>query len=457
MIGIFDSGLGGLTALKEVRRLIPGEDIVYFGDTGRVPYGSRSRETIIKYALQDMNFLMSKKVDAVLIACGTVSSTAIGVIRAEYPETPILGVVDSAAREAVRITGNKKIGVIATATTIGSGAFRKKLLEADPGVQVYETACPLFVPLVENGFISDDDEVVRLVAERYLADIKASGADTLILGCTHYPIITGVISKAPSRSENSELIKGGGGRPREKAVTVGEKERNRRILRQRRAIRLREDSLDLPRDEARRQSRHKNRYRKILRKTGMPVRKEQEKMSDTLHELYPKFPKNFPLPMLLDASTGTSLMRDGMPAGSCTEKWVLDHPDVLKSIQTSYEENGSDALYTPTFGANRPTLAREGFDNPDEMNRELASLSVGKAKFTGGDMSPTGLFIEPFGDTPFDEVVAVYREQAKVLDEAGRRLFHSGDEHKPSGGARGGDRHTRGVRQADIRHDDGRQ
>lgn len=195
LIGIFDSGLGGLTALKEVRRLIPGEDIVYFGDTGRVPYGSRSRETIIKYALQDMNFLMSKKVDAVLIACGTVSSTAINVIRAEYPETPILGVVDSAAREAVRITGNKKIGVIATATTIGSGAFRKKLLEADPGVQVYETACPLFVPLVENGFISDDDEVVRLVAERYLADIKASGADTLILGCTHYPIITGVISK----------------------------------------------------------------------------------------------------------------------------------------------------------------------------------------------------------------------------------------------------------------------
>ena len=176
LIGIFDSGLGGLTALKEVRRLIPGEDIVYFGDTGRVPYGSRSRETIIKYALQDMNFLMSKKVDAVLIACGTVSSTAIGVIRAEYPETP-------------------KIGVIATATTIGSGAFRKKLLEADPCVQVYETACPLFVPLVENGFISDDDEVVRLVAERYLADIKASGADTLILGCTHYPIITGVISK----------------------------------------------------------------------------------------------------------------------------------------------------------------------------------------------------------------------------------------------------------------------
>ncbi len=195
MIGIFDSGLGGLTALKEVRRLIPGEDIVYFGDTGRVPYGSRSRETIIKYALQDMNFLMSKKVDAVLIACGTVSSTAIGVIRAEYPETPILGVVDSAAREAVRITGNKKIGVIATATTIDSGAFRKKLLEADPGVQVYETACPLFVPLVENGFISDDDEVVRLVAERYLADIKASGADTLILGCTHYPLVKDEIQK----------------------------------------------------------------------------------------------------------------------------------------------------------------------------------------------------------------------------------------------------------------------
>ena len=195
MIGIFDSGLGGLTALKEVRRLIPGEDIVYFGDTGRVPYGSRSRETIIKYALQDMNFLMSKKVDAVLIACGTVSSTAIDVIRAEYPDTPILGVVDSAVREAVRITGNKKIGVIATATTIGSGAFERALREKDPALRILPRACPMFVPLVENGYTSPDDRVSELIAREYLTDIAAERPDAVILGCTHYPIITGVISK----------------------------------------------------------------------------------------------------------------------------------------------------------------------------------------------------------------------------------------------------------------------
>ena len=194
LIGIFDSGLGGLSALREVRRLLPNEDIVYFGDTGRVPYGSRSRETIIKYALQDMNFLMSMNVSAVLIACGTVSSTAIDIIREKYPHIPIIGVVDSAAREAAGLTKNKKVGVIATETTIGSRSFEKKLKENDPSLEVIQTACPLFVPLVENGFIERGDPVVRLVAERYLAEIMESGADTLILGCTHYPIIAGTIS-----------------------------------------------------------------------------------------------------------------------------------------------------------------------------------------------------------------------------------------------------------------------
>jgi len=192
--GIFDSGLGGLTALKEVRRLLPKEHIVYFGDTGRVPYGNRSRETIIKYAIQDMSFLMSKQVDAVLIACGTVSSNAIDELRAKFPNVPIAGIVDSAVAAAVRATKNKKIGVIATAATIKSHAFAKKLLSLDSSLNVTETACPLFVPLVENGFISPDDEVTRLVAERYLTDMKTAGIDTLILGCTHYPIIEKTIA-----------------------------------------------------------------------------------------------------------------------------------------------------------------------------------------------------------------------------------------------------------------------
>ena len=144
-----------------------------------------------------------------------------------------------------------------------------------------------------------------------------------------------------------------------------------------------------------------------------------------LHEIYSRFPKNFPLPMVLDGSTGTSLMREGMPAESCTEKWVLEHPDAIKKIQSEYIENGSDALYAPTFGANRPTLERSEITDAAETNEKLASLTVGRGVLTGGDMSPTGLFIEPFGDTPFDEVVAAYSEQAKALDKAGVDFFIS--------------------------------
>ena len=194
MIGIFDSGLGGLTAYREVRRLLPDEDIVYFGDTGRVPYGTRSKETITKYALQDMRFLMTRQIDAVLVACGTVTSTAIDVLRASW-DIPIIGVIDGAAVTAVRLTKNKKIGVVATSATINIHSFKKKLAGLDPELEITERACPLFVPLVESGFISEDDEVTRLVAERYLADIKADGCDTLILGCTHYPVIAKTIAK----------------------------------------------------------------------------------------------------------------------------------------------------------------------------------------------------------------------------------------------------------------------
>ncbi len=195
MIGIFDSGLGGLSALKEVRRLLPSEDIIYFGDTGRVPYGTRSRDTIIKYSLQDMNFLASKGVDAVLVACGTASSNALATLREKYPNIPIIGVIDAGVRAAAKATKNKIIGIAGTPSTIGSGAFEKGLHAVNPDFKTVSAACPLFVPLVENGFVSADDEITRLAAKTHLAPIIEAHADTLILGCTHYPIIAPTIAK----------------------------------------------------------------------------------------------------------------------------------------------------------------------------------------------------------------------------------------------------------------------
>ncbi len=203
MIGIFDSGLGGLSALKEVRRLMPHEDIVYFGDTGRVPYGTRSKETIIKYSLQDMNFLASYNIDAVMVACGTASSNALDILRKNYPDIPIIGVIDAGARAAAKSTKNNIIGIAGTPSTIGSGAFSNALLNINPDFNIVSAACPLFVPLVENGFVSPDEEITKLAAKIHLKNIIESGADTLILGCTHYPIIAGAIS---SVIPNASLI-----------------------------------------------------------------------------------------------------------------------------------------------------------------------------------------------------------------------------------------------------------
>ena len=195
MIGIFDSGLGGLSALREVRRLLPAEDIVYFGDTGRVPYGSRSRETIIKYSIQDMNFLMSHRVDAVMVACGTASSNAIHILREQFPHVPIVGVIDAGARAAAKATKSGIIGIAGTRSTIASHAYEGALNAIDPSLRTLSMACPLFVPLVENGFISPDDEITRLAAEHYLGSFREAGADTVILGCTHYPIIAPSIAR----------------------------------------------------------------------------------------------------------------------------------------------------------------------------------------------------------------------------------------------------------------------
>lgn len=191
-IGVFDSGLGGLTAVKQLRRLLPEEDIIYFGDTSRLPYGTRSEETIRKYAVSDMNFLLSHNIKRIIVACGTVSAVALDMLRSRY-RIPIQGVIDAAVPAAVKATRNQKIGVIGTAASIRSGAYSKQLAACAPQVETVSVACPLLVPLVENGRWDADDIVVRTVLTEYLSTILAAGADTLILGCTHYPLLADAI------------------------------------------------------------------------------------------------------------------------------------------------------------------------------------------------------------------------------------------------------------------------
>lgn len=191
-IGVFDSGLGGLTVLKELRRVLPNENFIYFGDTGRVPYGSRSTETIIKYARQDMRFLQTFDIKAVVVACCTVSSLW-NKIEDEY-RIPSVSVVNPSARQAVATTVNQKIGVIGTAATITSRAYETELKKLLPQVEVFSAACPLFVPLVENGRVHQGDKVIELVAREYLEPFQRFGCDTLVLGCTHFPLLWRVIS-----------------------------------------------------------------------------------------------------------------------------------------------------------------------------------------------------------------------------------------------------------------------
>lgn len=191
-IGVFDSGLGGLTCVKELMEIMPNESIVYFGDTGRVPYGSKSNETIIKYARSDIKFLQEFDLKMIVIACGTASAIALPVIKDEVT-VPIIGVVSSAAEAAVNATKNKKIGIIGTQGSIRSGAYEKKICELDQSIKTFAVACPMFVPIVENGYANS--EVARIIAREYLEDIKKEGVDTLILGCTHYPLLKDVIAE----------------------------------------------------------------------------------------------------------------------------------------------------------------------------------------------------------------------------------------------------------------------
>ncbi|MBE7046561.1 MAG: glutamate racemase [Ruminococcaceae bacterium] len=191
-IGVFDSGVGGLTFVKELMKNLPDENIVYFGDTGRVPYGTRSADTIKKYAIDDMNFLMTHDIKAVVIACGTVSTVAIPTLRKIY-NIPIIGVVDASAIAAVNATENNKIGIIGTIGTIKSGKYEQAIKEISPMMETASVACPMFVPLVENNMA--DTEASYLIAKDYLKPFVDMGVDTLILGCTHYPLLSNTIRK----------------------------------------------------------------------------------------------------------------------------------------------------------------------------------------------------------------------------------------------------------------------
>ena len=191
-IGVFDSGLGGLTAVRRLHALMPQENIIYFGDTGRVPYGTRGRDIITRYARQDVAFLRQFDLKSIIIACNTVSAIALDVLSQEN-DIPIIGTVEPACRRALTMTKNGRVGVIGTAATVRSGAYEKYLHKKDGTLDLFTQACPLFVPLVENGRVHRGDVVIETVVKEYLAPLKREGVDTLILGCTHYPLLEEVI------------------------------------------------------------------------------------------------------------------------------------------------------------------------------------------------------------------------------------------------------------------------
>ncbi len=185
-IGVFDSGVGGLTVTRELMRVLPKEELVYFGDTARVPYGSKSRETVTRFSLQDVRFLLSKNVKAVVVACNTASANSLSAMQQAFA-LPIFGVVEPGAAAGARATKNGRIGVIATSSTIASGAYQQEILKKNRAFAVLAKACPLFVPLVEEGWT--EEEVTFLTAQKYLTELKERQVDTLVMGCTHYPLL----------------------------------------------------------------------------------------------------------------------------------------------------------------------------------------------------------------------------------------------------------------------------
>ena len=220
-IGVFDSGVGGLTVVKQLMKKLPAENIIYFGDTARIPYGTKSEEIVRRFALEDSFFLLEKNVKMVVVACNTASSVAVNMLQTIL-DVPVIGVIEPGAEAAVRNSRNRKIGVIGTAATIRSSSYRKKVLQSSNKAQVISQACPLFVSLVEEGWI--EDEATILIARRYLQTMIENHVDTLILGCTHYPLLKNTIQKV--LGDNVRLIDSGV----ETAITVAKILEEKRML-----------------------------------------------------------------------------------------------------------------------------------------------------------------------------------------------------------------------------------
>jgi glutamate racemase len=195
-IGVFDSGIGGLTVVRELIRQLPNESIIYFGDTARVPYGPKSPDTVLRYSREIVSYLKGEGVKALVVACNTATAHALPALREEF-DFPIIGVIGPGARAAVAATRKKKVGVIGTAGTIRSGAYVKAIRKLLPDVEVVTQACALFVPLIEEGWV--DTEPTRAIARNYLAPMVTSEVDTLVLGCTHYPLMKTVIGNVVGR------------------------------------------------------------------------------------------------------------------------------------------------------------------------------------------------------------------------------------------------------------------
>ena len=217
-IGIFDSGVGGLTVVHALLGALPAEHLIYLGDTGRYPYGTKSAETVTRYSVENSDFLAGRGIKLLVVACNTASAVALPTLESRY-DVPVVGVILPGARAALAKSRNRRVGVIATEGTIASGAYQRALRSLDGGLEIYTRACPLLVPLAEEGWV--DGDVPRSVVETYLGSLRRSGIDTLVLGCTHYPLLRPVIAEA--MGEGVTLVDSAEETAREVAATLATK------------------------------------------------------------------------------------------------------------------------------------------------------------------------------------------------------------------------------------------